>query len=157
MNKPTHIIVHCSDSMWGDAKVVDAWHRERGFSGIGYHFLVLNGCRSYAQRKNGDPSPTDDGRIETGRAEYEVGAHCIGFNDCSVGVCLIGAGGDFTTHQLEAARDLVNRLRAKYGISVADVLGHCETASGMAERKTCPTLDMKAFRESLTGPGPEKG
>lgn len=147
MNRPTHIIVHCSDSPWGDAAIIDQWHRtERGFSGIGYHFVVLNGFRSYAQIKDGERWPQDDGRVERGRKEHEVGAHCLGYNDHSIGICLIGRG-DYTERQLEAARELVRRLQAQYAIQDECVLGHCETKQ--AGGKPCPLLDMPAFRASL--------
>lgn len=146
-NRPTHIIVHCSDSTWGDARVIDGWHRERGWSGIGYHYVVLNGCRTYRQVKEGEPNPAEEGLIESGRPEEAEGSHCLGFNDHSIGICLIGVAA-FTTKQLAAACDLVDRLRRRHGIPVERVLGHYETEH--ARGKTCPNLDMRGFRASLS-------
>jgi hypothetical protein len=37
------IVIHQSDSAFGNAAVIDKWHRERGWSGIGYHWVILNG------------------------------------------------------------------------------------------------------------------
>ena len=44
------IIVHCSDSSWGDVPVINDWHRQRGFDApggvpCGYHFVIRNGFR----------------------------------------------------------------------------------------------------------------
>lgn len=43
MRKITKIIVHCTATPEGRAvsvAQVDAWHKERGFRCIGYHYLV---------------------------------------------------------------------------------------------------------------------
>lgn len=85
------IVCHVSASRWGDARAVDSWHRQRGWSGIGYHIVLLNGCRTSSLAY----SHTLDGKIEPGRPEDEVGAHCLagGMNTCSLGVCCIGNPG----------------------------------------------------------------
>jgi N-acetylmuramoyl-L-alanine amidase len=85
------IVCHVSASRWGDAAAVTRWHIERGFATIGYHGVVLNGIRTssmaYAQ--------TLDGKIEPGRPETEVGAHCKagGMNNVTLGVSCIGNPG----------------------------------------------------------------
>ena len=59
----TEIIIHCAatkPSMNVDAKVIDRWHREKGWLKIGYHYVI---CR--------------DGTIEIGREEDAVGAQAI--------------------------------------------------------------------------------
>ena len=53
-----------------DIKLVDDWHRKRGWLKIGYHYLIKK-----------------DGTIETGRNPHEVGAHCKGYNGKSVSIC----------------------------------------------------------------------
>ena len=45
MREIKKIIIHCSDSEFGDAALIDKWHKERGWTGIGYHYVILNGCR----------------------------------------------------------------------------------------------------------------
>ena len=43
MRKINEIIVHCSATPAGKPYTVediDKWHRQRGFDGIGYHFVV---------------------------------------------------------------------------------------------------------------------
>ena len=59
--------------------MVDKWHKERGFSGIGYHYLILG-----------------SGLITKGRDESRTGAHLKGGNSDSIGVCVCG---NFETEQ----------------------------------------------------------
>ena len=77
------IIVHCSDSPAGrndKAADIDRWHKEKGWKKkIGYHYVV-----------------DLDGKIEKGREDWEVGAHCKGQNLHSIGVCYIGGGEEKT-------------------------------------------------------------
>ena len=72
----TKIIIHCSDTREGQeitAADIDWWHRERGWSGIGYHYVVKL-----------------DGVIEYGRPVSKIGAHVKGHNSKSIGICYIG-------------------------------------------------------------------
>ena len=147
MNKPTHVIIHCSDSTWGNAHIIDQWHRERGFSMIGYHWVILNPYETYRELKDDRGNPANDGRVEQGRPEEAIGSHCLGYNSHSIGICLVGSNGHFTPAQMTAARKLVMSICRRYGIPIENVLGHCETPQ--CGGKTCPTLDMKAFRASL--------
>lgn len=133
MNKPTHIIIHCSDSPFGNAAVIDGWHRERGFNRIGYHYVIGNG--------NG----SKPGEIEEGRAVDQVGAHAVGYNSNSIGICLIGP--PFHHDQILVAVSLVRRLAREYKIPYENVLGHREVPSGSS--KECPIVNMELFREAL--------
>lgn len=151
------IIVHCSDSSWGDVPIINDWHRQRGFDapgGIpcGYHFVIRNGFRTYSQMKDGHRDEAD-GLVEQGRSTSYWGAHALGYNDRSIGVCLIGTGA-FTQRQLGALADLIWCLRRQYGIPVDNVLGHYETK--LCAGKTCPNMDMVAFRKLLTNNAEEK-
>ena len=43
MRKIDSIIIHCSATKVGQdftAADIDRWHRERGFNGLGYHYVV---------------------------------------------------------------------------------------------------------------------
>src|SRR3972149_8779111 len=80
------IIVHCSDSTFGDARAIDRWHRERGWECVGYHWILCNGHRTSMS----EYSTEVDGLIEPGRPARMVGAHCKGHNADSIGICLIG-------------------------------------------------------------------
>lgn len=141
MNSPDHIIIHCSDSAWGDATEIAAWHRERGFRTIGYHFVILNG-----RRTAGSYDLIDDGWIERGRREDEAGAHAYGYNSRSIGVCLIGRG-TYSAAQMASLHELVERLAVKHSVPVERILGHRETEAG--RHKGCPLLDMDELRAAI--------
>lgn len=145
MNKPTHIIIHCSDSSFGCAREIRKWHIQRGWSDIGYSYVILNGVP--------EPNkmiPALDGTIEVGRYESEEGAHCLGYNDRSIGICLIGTK-QFTIKQFDALKALLTDICSRYSITSENILGHGETDSGKQEGKTCPNFDVGAFRMYLKG------
>ena len=76
MRKINEIIVHCAATPEGKnfkAADIDRWHRERKMKCIGYHYVV-----------------DLDGTVEPGRPESEIGAHCLGHNQYSIGVCYVG-------------------------------------------------------------------
>jgi len=117
----TNVIVHCSDSSFGNAALISKWHTQpdpkgRGWDAIGYHYVILNG-RLGPYKMNS----YFDGHIETGRpldddSDMELdekGSHAFGYNN-AVGICLIGLSGTFTDSQLRALNHLVNRLRAQF-------------------------------------------
>jgi N-acetylmuramoyl-L-alanine amidase len=113
-----NVIVHCSDSSFGNAALITKWHiLERKFETIGYHFVILNG-RISAYKRNA----YFDGHIETGRPLDddkdmeldEAGAHAFGYNN-SVGICLIGLSGTFSDAQLRSLLHLVKLLRQQFG------------------------------------------
>lgn len=113
------IVLHCSASGFGNAALIAKWHTvERGWRGIGYHYVILNGWLSAARYH-----PEFDGHIETGRAldsdpfisTDEIGAHVRGYNRSSVGICLIGRSGEFTEQQLRAAAECIERLKCQFG------------------------------------------
>jgi len=67
MRKIDSIIVHHSASEFGNTHLIDAWHKERGFSRVGYEFIILNGyimAVDYYENKRWE---TLVGQIETGR------------------------------------------------------------------------------------------
>lgn len=126
------IIVHCSATPEGrDYTVEDIkrWHLRRGFSTIGYHYVVYR-----------------DGSVHEGRSVDVSGAHCTGHNSHSIGVCYIGglaADGKTpkdtrTAAQREGLAWLIRSLRDVYPRAV--VHGHREFAN-----KACPCFD--AFKE----------
>lgn len=140
--KITHIIVHCSDSTFGDVELIDSWHKERGWSGIGYHNVILNGYRN-----KWDFNEFENGYIENGRDLEKVGAHCIGHNKNSIGICLIGEK-MFTYEQLTSLIGLLYEFMDKYNIPAENVLGHYETEK--ANGKTCPNFNMNKIRDIIS-------
>lgn len=98
----TRIILHHAAATSCDAATIHRWHKQRGWAGMGYHFLI---------RKNGT--------IERGRPEHTLGAHASGNNSNSIGICFEG---NFDTEkmpepQLTAGRELITYLKDKYKIS----------------------------------------
>ncbi|MDA9170444.1 N-acetylmuramoyl-L-alanine amidase [Alphaproteobacteria bacterium] len=118
-----YLVVHCSDTP--DEKDLNGcdihkMHIGFGWNGIGYHKIIL---------RNGD--------IESGRPEYWKGAHAYGYNDKSLGVCLIGRK-NFNSSQLITLGLLLDNWKQKYPNS--HIVGHNEiTKSG----KTCPNFDIQ--------------
>lgn len=132
-----YFYVHCSDTRPSQdigAEEIREWHmRDRGWSDIGYHYVIRR-----------------DGTLESGRdldndgdVDEEIGAHVFGHNADSIGVCLVGgSGGDFnfTFKQLDCLRELVAYYRIRYpGI---EVLGHRDAPGVM---KQCPNFDVRSL------------
>lgn len=128
-----YLIVHCSaspPSVYVDAKVIDRWHRERGFSKGGYHKVIRW-----------------DGVIEDGRPLSEIGAHAQGVNAKSIGICLAGgveeknvASDNFTAIQKQSLVGLLKVLKKRF--PGAEVLGHRDIPG---VTKSCPSWDVKAW------------
>lgn len=106
-SKTEMIVLHHADAKSCTPQQIHQWHLSRGWSGVGYHFIV---------RK--------DGQIYRGRPENVIGAHAANYNSKSIGICFEG---NFTTEtmpkaQLEAGKELVAYLKDKYEIT--NVKGH---------------------------------
>lgn len=126
MRQINRIVVHHSATPMDarvDAAVIDGWHRERGWSGIGYHLVI--------QR---------NGMIEHGRPIDQVGAHAKGHNVGSVGICLIGNGVEyaFTAWQYEALRHALHTLLGLF--PGCEICGHRDLAATQ-----CPGFDVRAW------------
>lgn len=137
------IFVHCSATRpdWMDGQgaqrkrdEIDRWHKQNGWSGIGYHFVIDR-----------------DGEIAAGRPVDQVGAHVKGHNTNSIGVCLIGGFGSnendrftdhYTSDQAVALRNLIDRLKREYP-SIKHVRGHNEVAA-----KACPGFNVARWMEA---------
>ena len=115
----TKMIVHCSDSIDGDAKTFRQWHKARGWNDIGYHFVIRR-----------------DGEIEMGRMPSVQGAHTKGHNPDSIGVCLVGKQ-DFNEVQFISLR----RLYSELGIWFSGLTAHAHNE--FSTFKTCPNFDVK--------------
>lgn len=127
------IVVHCAatpPSFEGGAREIHSWHRQRGWQGIGYHFVIDR-----------------EGAIEIGRQLMQAGAHAEGYNARSVGICLVGGvdhkqqpEDNFTVEQKQTLRDLLLWLRAKFPSAV--VLGHRDLPG---VKKACPSFDVRGW------------
>ena len=136
MRQITEIIIHCSASVYGadwSAADIDKLHRQRGFKCIGYHYVI---------RLNGE--------IERGRNIEAVGAHCLGHNQHSIGICYIGGldklgrpSDTRTPEQKRALTALLYILHSAY--PKATIHGHREFAA-----KACPCFDASIYNQLLT-------
>jgi len=121
------IIIHSSATPAGRPHTVadiERWHKERGFSKIGYHYVIYL-----------------DGSVHAGRPLVEAGAHCTGHNANSIGICYIGGGHPTpqdtrTDAQKIALEDLLDTLTKQF--PNATVHGHRDLGS-----TSCPSFDVK--------------
>lgn len=131
MRQIREIVIHCTaspDYMDIGAKEINDWHKDRGWSGIGYHYVV---------RRNGE--------VEKGRDDNKPGAHVRGHNRDTIGVVWVGTD-QIGPEQEKGLIGLVNYLRGKYNIPIESVRGHKEYPN---VQKTCPNLDMDRLRAEL--------
>jgi len=125
--KINKIIIHCSATppdMDIDADRVDEWHKQRGWSGIGYHFFIKR-----------------DGQIQTGRPLEKSGAHTKGHNKNSIGICYAGGvdkdmcpEDNRTSAQIASFLLLLRLLKNIYPEAV--IHGHRDFST-----KACPSFD----------------
>ena len=146
MRQINEIIIHCTatrpewmqdSSVQDKVKEIDRWHRERGFSMVGYHFVVDR-----------------DGSIGEGRPLAKAGAHVKGHNTGTIGVSLVGGHGgaandafsdNFTEAQNRALRKLIARLQEQYP-TITKISGHNDYTNA----KTCPTFQVKPWFDNKT-------
>jgi len=150
LDNVNRIIIHCSDSSFGDAKLIDKWHRARPkpFEMIGYHFVILNGCRRSAilpKEKRHPYNEKVDGLVESGRPCDKQGAHVYGRNSDSLAICLIGIHHFSDKQLLGALPRLLLALMKRYGIPINMIQGHGE----FDKNKTCPNINMARVRDML--------
>jgi len=110
---------------------VRRWHVEdRGWSDIGYHYLIDR-----------------DGTVVEGRPLGRTGAHVKGRNTGTIGIALFGGHGgsasdhfndNFTQEQNVALRALIKKLRLRWGN--LRLSGHNEYAA-----KACPCFDVREW------------
>lgn len=152
MQKWNRIVIHHSASNWGSARVIDIWHRKRKWSGIGYHFVILNGYLTPEDAVEHRRFTSLLGSIEAGRQldkdkwaeSNEQGAHALGYNRDSIGICLIHKHGPYPIIMLAQLSLLVSELMCAFDITPESVVGHYELDRAKPE---CPGIDMAVFRE----------
>lgn len=132
MNIPKYIIVHhtggtdtnpLADTSHHTFDIVNSWHKKLwefksslGYY-IGYHYFI-----------------DKQGNIKQGRADTDEGAHTIGMNESSIGICLAG---NFdatlpTKEQEKSLGKLLSELCKKHGIPLGNIVPHRAFA-----QKTC--------------------
>lgn len=137
MRKLTRIILHCTatpDGRHVDVDTIRSWHKKRGWSDIGYHYVIYL-----------------DGSVHVGRDVAKAGAHVAGHNADTIGVVYVGgtdawgkAKDTMNDAQQTAFVNLVKHLRDQYG--PLTLHGHNEYAA-----KACPSFNVKHKFEWLVG------
>ena len=144
MRKIDLIVIHCSASRSNShlsPESLDEMHRKRGFRCCGYHFYI-----------------TRDGLVHAMRPVEEVGAHALGYNANSIGICYEGGLNPQgkpcdtrTPEQKAMLRSLVGRLKVEFGIRM--VVGHRDLSpdrngdgviSSDEWMKMCPCYEVTA-------------
>ena len=125
------IIIHCSATREGQdisVETIRDWHLKRGWSDIGYHYII-----------------DINGKLHAGRPLEKTGAHCKGHNTGSIGVCYIGGvesdgktPKDTRTKEQKAALDDLLFVLTDVFANVS-IHGHNEFSS-----KACPSFDVQA-------------
>lgn len=143
--KITEIIIHCSATPDGKDYTVDdirRWHKQRGYSDVGYHYIVYR-----------------NGILAQGRDVNIIGAHASGHNAHSIGICYIGGMSADNTRpedtrtlrQKGRLLSLLVDLRKLY--PNARIIGHRDLSedkngNGIIEpsewMKACPSFDAKS-------------
>lgn len=175
MRQTNLIVIHCSATpndrtlfegtsgradFRNPAQVIDGWHAERGFhrddawrarqnadlKAIGYHYVIAR-----------------DGTVFSGRHVDEVGAHAVGWNRRSIGICLVGIDA-YSAEQWDSLAHLVTcevaRITGRNGPNDRNnpltrkacpawardhailICGHRELPN---VRKTCPGFDVEQW------------
>lgn len=130
MRAINRIIIHCSATPEGKDYTVDTirkWHKQKGYVDIGYHYVIYR-----------------DGSIMKGRPLDKVGAHTVGYNTGSIGICYIGGlakdcktpKDTRTKEQKESLLKLVYSLKEQF--PNATIHGHNEFAA-----KACPSFNVQ--------------
>jgi len=134
--KPTNIIVHHvarNHSFYQvNAYHKKLWHFKSKLGWyIGYQWFIDN-----------------SGKLYQGRREDEEGAHKIGWNKKSVGVCLRGnlESTKPTKQQLKTLEKLLNNIRMRWDIPRENVYGHRELSKTLCPGKYLMPF-IKKYRE----------
>ena len=129
-NTTEQIVLHHSGvTVRQSVETIHNYHKNtNGWSGIGYHFYVRT-----------------TGEIYRGRPENTVGAHAVGANYNSIGICFEGnfSKEKMGEKQIKAGQELVAYLKEKYAIS--KVVRHRDV-----DNSECPGNDFP-FNEIKNG------
>lgn len=118
--QPTAIVIHHeAGDINGTVEKIKAYHLTKGWSDIGYHKVIE--YPSITTKKISD-------LVKDGRPEDFIGAHCIGFNSQSLGICLVGNWTKLMPHpgQLDALVAQLHIWMDKYNIKPENIFTHRE-------------------------------
>lgn len=105
------------------AKTIDMWHRQRGWAGIGYHYVI-----------------DFQGRVAAGRSLEKTPAAQGGHNTGTIAIVLNGTREDnFTETQLASLKEVCEAIDRAYQGNIS-FHGHKEVSATL-----CPAYDYKAL------------
>ena len=118
-------------------EMIKKWHLTHGYSDIGYHYII-----------------TGDGKLHVGRPAEKIGAHALGYNTNSLGVCLTG---NFETEEPSEAQintliQVLATLCKRHELTTDQIKGH-----NLLNQTACPGKNLiskfaiikKAIKEYL--------
>ena len=130
------VVIHHTGNPTDDdlsAAEINASHKARGWSCIGYHYVV---------RK--------DGTVEQGRPHWTVGAHAYGHNSHTIGIHVCGNFEEAvpTDEQIESLAMLLANLCTDYGLPIDrdHIVGHRELMS-----TACPGEYLYEMMDTIVG------
>jgi hypothetical protein len=96
-NTPKYIILHSTEKYPDIESLYDLHTKTYRWKGIGYHVFVSQG-EAYLNR------------------EYNLeGAHCLGFNFNSLGLCVYAKNHNPTDIDMDIAKNIIGDIRSQYG------------------------------------------
>lgn len=119
------VFIHCSASKnpdHDDIKVIDRWHRDRGWRMVGYHYFIQS-----------------DGNIQDGRPVEVTPAAQYPHNTGTIAICLHGLH-DFTDSQFASLRIFCKEILK--ALPHVTFHGHNEVSV-----KSCPNFDFRTVLE----------
>lgn len=141
MRKITKVILHCDASSNPEQDSIEAvrelhtspksikfkWGEYethgKAWRDVGYHFYIQS-----------------NGTLQRGRSIDEIGAHCLGENKHSIGICMHGSKkSDFNNQQKLTLVRLIQALVTLF--PEVTIHGHNEFAN-----KECPVYDVEPFK-----------
>lgn len=125
-NNPEVLVFHHTAANGLTPEEINRNHISQGWGAIGYHFYI---------RK--------DGKIYRGRPEESVGAHAIGRNRTSIGICLEGNFEEegLTDAQKESLERLSVDMIIKYNLE--DCIGHRDVYETLCPGKNFPMDNIR--------------
>ena len=134
--KVSKVFIHCSASDYkshDNVGTIRHWHRERGFSDIGYHYII-----------------TRNGKLHKGRSLELIPAAQKNHNTGSIAICVTGLTW-FTILQMQTLIGLcieINNPYKNYTHAGLTFHGHTE----VNPNKSCPVFNYRAVLQ-LTDDG----
>lgn len=145
-----HLIVHCAatpPSLDVGASWIDRVHRRQGWSMCGYHVVIT---RSGERQWSGTGHRTRP----IGQPGAHVGGCGPGWNERSLGVCLIGGvkedgrtpEDNFTDEQYDELWSVIEEATEAFGIPETNIMGHRDLIKlTNAAPKACPCFSVAEF------------